>query len=461
MKVTLRLSEKVDVNGRSEVLLSTQVKIGGRVVRMRAKSEVRVKRELFSAERGVDLSRRRVVSAEEREWCVKMQERLNGILSTVAQAEIGADRSLMGCDWLRGVVQGYLHPERVEDVPTGVVSGSFSTLTRLYLDKGGFIPSYVRQFKVMVRSVLRFEGYVRATDRRRCDFVFDVQRVDNRVIDEYLGYLSRERELAAENVALFKRLMGSYPDWLKGGRDVINARGWNAIAKYVHQLRAFFHWLLLTGRTKSRPFEGVKLESEQYGTPFYITTEERDRIAAAVMPSEELERVRDVFVFQCYVGCRYGDLVRLTRENIVDGVLTYAPHKTKDDGGQVRLARVPLHRVARALIEKYEGVDERGRLMPVVANGGYNRGIREVFRIAGVMRNVVVRNGLTGENEIRPINEVASSHLARRTFIGNAYKIVADPNIIGKMSGHVEGSKAFARYRNIEDETLRDVIDRL
>jgi hypothetical protein len=27
------------------------------------------------------------------------------------------------------------------------------------------------------------------------------------------------------------------------------------------------------------------------------------------------------------------------------------------------------------------------------------------------------------------------------------------------MSGHVEGSKAFKRYRKIEDETLKEVID--
>ena len=45
------------------------------------------------------------------------------------------------------------------------------------------------------------------------------------------------------------------------------------------------------------------------------------------------------------------------------------------------------------------------------------------------------------------------------TFIGNAYFKVSDPNLIGKMSGHVDGSRAFKRYRNIEDETLKSVIN--
>lgn len=51
--------------------------------------------------------------------------------------------------------------------------------------------------------------------------------------------------------------------------------------------------------------------------------------------------------------------------------------------------------------------------------------------------------------------------MARRTFIGNLYKQVQDPNLIGKMSGHVEGSTAFTRYRRIEDDTLRDIIDKI
>ena len=67
--------------------------------------------------------------------------------------------------------------------------------------------------------------------------------------------------------------------------------------------------------------------------------------------------------------------------------------------------------------------------------------------------------GSVGEDELVPIDTVASSHLARRTFIGNAYFKVSDPNLIGRMSGHVDGSRAFKRYRNIEDETLKSVID--
>ena len=51
--------------------------------------------------------------------------------------------------------------------------------------------------------------------------------------------------------------------------------------------------------------------------------------------------------------------------------------------------------------------------------------------------------------------------MARRTFIGNLYKKVKDPNIVGSMSGHKEGSKAFARYREIDEDIKKEVVDML
>ena len=58
-----------------------------------------------------------------------------------------------------------------------------------------------------------------------------------------------------------------------------------------------------------------------------------------------------------------------------------------------------------------------------------------------------------------PINEIGSSRMARRTFIANIYNKVPDPNVIGSMTGHVEGSRAFARYRTIEEEVKKSLVD--
>ncbi len=68
---------------------------------------------------------------------------------------------------------------------------------------------------------------------------------------------------------------------------------------------------------------------------------------------------------------------------------------------------------------------------------------------------------LDAAEEKRSLNEIASSHLARRTFIGNLYKKVKDPNLVGSLSGHKEGSKAFARYRDIDEDMKKELVDLL
>ncbi len=243
------------------------------------------------------------------------------------------------------------------------------------------------------------------------------------------------------------------------------------------RLKSLFLFFVEEGLTTNRPFDGLRIGTEKVGTPIYITIEERNKIAEydlekkwpamdedfrkkCKMPIRTIVVCRDIFIFQCFIGCRVSDLIKLTPQHIENGILVYTPHKTKN-GEDAMQARVPLHAKALELIEKYEGQDKMGRLFPFITEQRYNDAIKAIFTMAEIKRNVEVRNPLTGENELRPINEIASSHLARRTFVGNAYFKVTDPNLIGKMSGHVEGSKAFKRYRKIEDETLKNVIDLL
>ena len=68
---------------------------------------------------------------------------------------------------------------------------------------------------------------------------------------------------------------------------------------------------------------------------------------------------------------------------------------------------------------KSQGVDKQGRIFPFISDQKYNDAIKEIFRICGVTRIVTVLNPTTGNEEKRPINEVVSSNMARRTFTGN------------------------------------------
>ena len=49
--------------------------------------------------------------------------------------------------------------------------------------------------------------------------------------------------------------------------------------------------------------------------------------------------------------------------------------------------------------------------------------------------------------------------MVRRTFIGNIYKLVKDPNLVSALTAHIEGSRAFTRYRTIEEDVKKSLVD--
>lgn len=170
----------------------------------------------------------------------------------------------------------------------------------------------------------------------------------------------------------------------------------------------------------------------------------------------QLERPRDIFIFQCMIGCRVSDLYSFTKANTINGSIEYVARKTKDE--RLVTVRVPLNTTAQEILRKYQDCDT---FLLFIAQQHYNEAMKKIFVTCGITRDVVTINTLTGEPEIKPINEIASSHMARRTFIGNIYKKVKDTNLVGALSGHKEGSTAFARYRDIDDEMKNELVKML
>lgn len=57
---------------------------------------------------------------------------------------------------------------------------------------------------------------------------------------------------------------------------------------------------------------------EEYGTPCYFSLEERDKITDYDLSANpSLEAQRDIFIFQCLIGCRVSDLMAMTPASII------------------------------------------------------------------------------------------------------------------------------------------------
>lgn len=247
----------------------------------------------------------------------------------------------------------------------------------------------------------------------------------------------------------------------KNSKELVRSpKGRNTTHKILAMTRAYWNFarkeLKQKGTVLPQLFgkDGFQLQGEKYGKPIYITSPERDLLFSADIKSERLRRVRDIFVFQCYIGARVGDLCKLTKANIQNNVISFIPRKTKDD--KPVTINIPLHQKALEILNRYNIPD--GRLLPFITDQRYNDYLKELFEKVGLTRIVTRLNPTTGEQEQVRICDIASSHMARRTFIGNLYgKIESD--VIGSMTAHAPGSKAFTRYYNVSPELQERAIN--
>jgi integrase len=351
---------------------------------------------------------------------------------------------ILTSDTLESEIDKVLHPEQYEQ-PRQTFFDAFGE----FLTKHPLSDVRRKNFRVLYRALKRFELYTQKTDRKRRNFNLELDTVTADTLQSFSTFLKKEHEL----YRTFSDIYEAFPEYHEQ-----KPRGQNTVNDLQTKFRTFFLWCNKQGKTSNHPFELFKIDECVYGTPFYITIDERNLLYDTDLSHRPaLEKQRDIFVFQCVIGCRVGDLYKLTKKNIIDGEIQYIAGKTKD--GKPRTIKVPMNKYARAIVEKYKDTPEceGDALFPFISQQKYNDAIKDVFKAARVTRSVVTCDPLTRENVIRPINEVASSHLARRCFVGNAYKVMKDQNLVAELSGHKQNSKAFARYREV-DRQMRDEV---
>lgn len=314
--------------------------------------------------------------------------------------------------------------------------------------------SRIRQYHVIERALTRFGIY----NRQEVSF----ETFSSDLIRKFSEYLEIEHTFVGTDKdgnpciidPTFREAYDAVPECRFPKR-----RGQNTIIGIMSRMHTFLRWASKKGYMLRDPFDDYTIGTAVYGTPFYLTKEERNQLYQASYPDNPgLDVQRDIFVFQCFIGCRVGDLMKMTKANVINGAVEYVPRKTKE--GHPVTVRVPLSPTALEILEKYKDLPG-DKLLPFICEQDYNRDIKKMIRLAGIDRMVTTLNSITREEEKHPIWEVASSHMARRVLIGNLYKEVKDPNLIAKISGHVENSAAFNRYRDIDEEMAKEVIMKL
>ena len=419
----------------------------------------------------------KLASAEQRQLCAELREknrRLSDLKRIIEDAVNDAKYSKHG-ELSAAELDVLVHGEQAEQ-NEGSTTATISLYTRM-------------QEAVKVVYSMRDVSYGR------------MKRVKN-VINKLEQYeISRERPMTIGNCT--PEILADFERFLLTEIKNDNRRshrnnnsvgiGKNTANTDLKLLKAVFNHCERNGIIDKSPFMQFELPKAVYADPIFLAQSELAAIEGAdfgvfvdyikqsfkkrlregeikAMPSEKqiygfaklLEEKRDIFVFQSRVGCRIGDLLKLTKKNVTEGndgaYLHYIAEKTTKTSA--RTINVPLHDEALAIVRRYAGRDGV-RLLPFVSAQKYNNEIKRVFEAVGITRSVTILDTATQTPKQVRICDVASSHMARKTFCGTMFNEGVDSSIICAMSVHTEGSKAFARYHNVDMSLMRTAINRI
>lgn len=435
--ITLSISDKVSDNGTSEILIRFSA---SKTQRYRIKSNLFVPVVRWTKKNEISIPK---IETEERKKLILLSSKLDSLKNHILTSYEQSDKTRIDKSWLFTIIDMFHFPEKYISNKKEV----FFDLFEDFLSKRKLSEGRLRSVKVVFRALQRYELYRKKTD---ASFVLDHELFDEDLLIDIERFFKSEPDV-------FKM----YPDIYEAVKESRKPepRGQNTLNDMFGKLRTFFIWLVENGKVENNPFSKFPIGECVYGTPYYITVAERNQLYAKNMKSvPKLAVQRDIFVLQCLIGCRVGDYFKMKMSNIINGAIEYIAGKTKD--GNPITVRVPLNSIALEIIDRHRDTS-RDSLMPFSTEQKYNEDIKLIFGFVKINRMVTVLNPTTRQEEKRPINEIASSHLARRCFVGNLYKQVKDPNLVGSLSGHKNGSKAFARYRDIDDEIKTELVNLL
>ena len=246
-----------------------------------------------------------------------------------------------------------------------------------------------------------------------------------------------------------------YVNYLESSAGLRNT----SILKQIAYLKWFLRWCRKKGYCSNNEFEDFnpKLKS----TPkkvIFLTWDELTRLREYAIPATKqyLERVRDVFLFQCFTSLRYSDVCNLRRSDIKENHIEVTTVKTADS------LVIELNDHSRAILEKYKGVAFEGdKVLPVVSNQKMNDYLKELSKLAGLDEPIreTYYKGSERIDLVTPKYELMSTHAGRRTFICNALALGIPAQVVMKWTGHSD-YKAMKPYIDIADDIKANAMDK-
>ena len=148
---------------------------------------------------------------------------------------------------------------------------------------------------------------------------------------------------------------------------------------------------------------------------------------------KHLELTRNMFLFSCYTGMRFSDVVALKKGNYKDGIISLKQVKTNVD------LKIPVNVQAKKIIcQFYNQRKDDESIFPPIENQTVNRYLKKI-------------------GEIAEIKKTLHFHLARHTFGTTLLNNNVNAFYISKMMGHKKLSQTYS-YTGVDVTQMKNIM---
>jgi integrase len=175
-------------------------------------------------------------------------------------------------------------------------------------------------------------------------------------------------------------------------------------------------------------------------TVVFLTTDELKTLEQSVLLQKRLILIQDLFVFCCYTGLAFNEMVNLEKQHLQLGFDGVNWIKMKREKTQRQIS-IPILPKAQEVIDKY--ITEANLIFPTISNQKFNSYLKEIAAITGIEKRI-------------------THHIARKTFASTVLLYNDVPmEIVSELLGHSNITITQESYGKIVQKKVSEAMSNL
>lgn len=225
----------------------------------------------------------------------------------------------------------------------------------------------------------------------------------------------------------------------------------NTVHRNIGLLKTFLLWALNKKYSFNNSFVNFKKPPKFRTDEIALNIEQVEEIYAHdFSKNKKFERVRDLFIFGCVTGMRFGNYSTISKNDVQGDFIRVIDLKSKSKN-----LSIPLNNISKSILEKYD------YKLPSISNQKMNEYIKDVFKELEFTQEIK-KTMKYGDQLVEKNSEFwkrISSHTARRSFITIMKNKRVPDKVIMSYTGHTSLEVFNAYYRPSEDDKVNYMIE--